>query len=121
MDDNNETPRETTGARPKPLKGWAILIGTMGMLWVFAVYIGPWAAERIPVFNEIVRTIEKHDIDAGAYFYTEIKASYEGERYLRDSLELGAPEQARFSLQFISGIVICLLLLGLGWRFLPMD
>lgn len=121
MDSNRETGRENDGTRGKRLKGWAVLVGTLGFLWVFAIYIGPWAAQRIPVFNEIVEIIEKHDIDSGAYFYTEIKASYDGERYLRDSLELGAPDQSRFTLRFFSGIVVCLLLLWLGWRFLPMD
>ncbi len=121
MNANSETPRKTNGPRPNSWKRWGVLIGTLFFLWIFGVYIGPWAAQRIPVFNEIVQTIEKNDIDAGAYFYAEIKASYEGERYLRDSLELGAPDQVRFTWRFISGIVICLLLLGLGWRYLPMD
>ena len=103
------------------VRGWIILLSVFAGLWVFAIHIGPWLETRIPVFDRIVETIEKQDIDSGAYFYTEIKASYEGERYLRSALESGAPEQAEFSLQFFSGILICLLLLVLGFKYLPND
>lgn len=102
-------------------RGWIILLSVFAGLWVFAIHIGPWLERRIPVFDRIVETIDRQDIDAGAYFYTEIKASYEGERYLRGALELGAPGQTEFSLQFCLGIFICLLLLALGFKYLPND
>ena len=45
--------------------------------------------------------------------------SYTGEKYLRQSLELAAPDQFGLTLPFISGIVSCLALLGLGFKYLP--
>jgi hypothetical protein len=101
--------------------GWIILLSVFTGLWVFAIHIGPWLETRIPVFNRIVDNMERQDIDSGAYFYTEIKASYEGERYLRSALELGAPDQTGFSLQFCLGIFICFLLLAVGFKYLPND
>jgi hypothetical protein len=91
------------------------------MIWGFGVYFGPWAAERIPMMKEIVNVIEEQDINSSAYFYTEIEASYEGERYLRESIAREVPEQSGLTLPFISAIVICIGLLALGFRYLPTD
>lgn len=119
-------PIETSESSPAPaprsrIRAWGLLIGAFAALWIFAVAVGPWLETRIPVFDKIVQTIEEQDIDSGAYFYSEIKASYEGERYLRNALELGVPDQAGVTWPFVSGIVICILMLGLGYRFLPND
>jgi hypothetical protein len=91
------------------------------MIWVFGVFVGPWLAEEIPAMNEIVKVIEAQDINSSAYFYTEIEASYEGERYLSESLAREVPEQSGLSWPFISAIVICIGLLALGFRYLPND
>ena len=58
--------------------------------------------------DDIVRVIEENDIDSGAYFYTEIEGSYSGEKYLRQSLEMGDPDAFGLTWPFISGIVTCL-------------
>lgn len=100
---------------------WGQLIGTFVALWVFAVVVGPYFETRIPTFDKIVETIDKQDIDSGAYFYTEIKASYDGERYLRNAIELGAPDQIGLTFPFLSGIAICLLILWFGFRYMPME
>jgi hypothetical protein len=102
-------------------RGWIILLSVFTGLWVFAIHIGPWLETRIPVLNRIVENIERQNIDSNAYFYTEIKASYEGERYLRSALELGAPDQTGFSLPFCLGIFFCFLLLAVGFKYLPND
>jgi len=107
--------------RKSRLKAWGQLISVFFLLWVFATVVGPWLETRIPTFNKIVETIEEQDIDSGAYFYSEIKGSYDGERYLRDALELGAPDEIGLTFSFVSGIVICLLLLWLGFRYMPVE
>ena len=91
------------------------------MIWGFGALVGPWLVEKIPTMREIVNVIEEQDINSSAYFYTEIEASYEGERYLRESLVREAPEQSGLTLPFISAIVICIALLALGFRYLPND
>ncbi len=100
-------------------KGWTILLSTLFLLWLFGVAIGPWLQHHIYGMDQIVQVIEEHDIDAGAYFYTEIEGSYAGEKYLRQALEMGAPEQFGLTIPFLSGIFFCFLLLFLGWKYLP--
>lgn len=100
-------------------KAWAILGLTFFSLWLFAMVVGPWLQHHIYGMDEIVRVIEENDIDAGAYFYTEIEGSYTGEKYLRQSLEMADPEQFGLTLSFISGIAACLVLLCLGFKYLP--
>ncbi len=103
-----------------PARGWIILITTLMGLWVFAQVIGPWGETHIPVFNDIVEVIKARDIDSGAYFYTEIEASYTAESELQGAIKLKQPDQFGFTLPFISGIVTCLLILMVGFRYLPM-
>ncbi len=112
-----ESPDPTVKKRSRG-RSWAILVSVFAGLWFFAVWAGPWLESRIPVFNRIVETIEKQDIDSGAYFYTEIKASYDGEQYLKSAL---TAEQTRVSLPFLSGVFICVLLLVVGFKYLPND
>ncbi len=117
-----EEEKRCDAERPKSRwKAWGQLIGVLAALWLFAMVVGPYFEKHIPVFDEIVRTIDKQDIDSGAYFYSEIKASEDGERYLRSSLELGAPDKIGLTLPFVSGIAICLLLLWLGFRYMPLE
>jgi|SaaInl7_200m_RNA_FD_contig_41_1642845_length_2279_multi_15_in_0_out_0_2 hypothetical protein len=113
-----------TAGKPKPgsrLRAWGLLVIGFSCVWVFAFIVGPWIQDKIPTFRKIVQVIEERDIDAGAYFYSENKESYDGERYLLESLRLGAPEEVGFTLPFIGSIVLCLIILGLGYRYLPMD
>lgn len=116
-----DNPHTAKPRRHKRLKAWGQLLGAFFLIWMFGTVVGPWLETRIPVFNKIVETIEKQDIDSNAYFYSEIKASYDAEPYLRSALEQGVPEQAGWTLPFISGIVICFVILWLGFRFMPMD
>ena len=101
------------------IKGWLTLVTVLAALWGFATVVGPWGEEHIPVFNEIVDTIEARDIDSGAYFYTEIEASYRGEKELLGGLQLKQPDQSGWTLPFISGVISCLLILTIGFYTLP--
>jgi len=103
------------------VRAWGLLILGFACVCLFAFGIGPWLEDRIPVYTEIVQVIEEQDIDSGAYFYSEIKGAYDGERYLLESLKLAAPDQVGFTLPFILCIVLCIGILGIGFRFLPMD
>ena len=118
---HTETPDSERPRQKKRLKAWGQLISALCILWLFGTVVGPWLETRIPVFNKIVETIEKQDIDSNAYFYSEIKASYDAEPYLRSALEQGVPDQAGWTWPFISGIVICLVILWLGFRYMPME
>ena len=114
-----------TGSTPQGpknrLRGWGTLAFALFLLWGFAAVVGPWAQQYIPLMDQIVQVAEERDIDMGAYFYTEIEASYNGERYLKKALDHSAPGEAAFTLPLVGGIIFCVLLLALGFRYLPLD
>lgn len=101
------------------IKGWSVFLMTLILLWVFGVAVGPWLQHYIYGMDEIVQVIEEQNIDAGAYFYTEIEGSYDGEKYLRQALETGVPDEFGLTVPFLSGIFLCFLILFLGWKYLP--
>ena len=107
--------------RKSRLRGWGLLLLTFFLLWVFAVVVGPWLRPHIPYLNQIVAVAEQQDIDMGAYFYTEIEASYDGEQYLKGALDLGAPGEAAFNPFAVAGLALCLFILWLGYRYLPLE
>ena len=101
---------------------WGILSFCVAVIWLFGAVIGPTLQPMIPLMDEIVHIADEQDIDMGAYFYTEIEASYDGEQYLRESLALSKPRgSGGFTWSFISAVVICLTLLAFVFRYLPND
>ena len=100
-------------------KAWCILGLTFLSLWIFAVAVGPWLQHHIYGMDAIVQVIEENNIDSGAYFYTEIEGANAGREYLRQSIEMAAPDQFGLTLPFISGILACLAILGFGFKYLP--
>ena len=110
-----------TGRRLPRLRAWGLLFTGFFCVWVFAFVVGPWIHDNIPAFRKIVEVIEEREIDAGAYFYSENKESYEGERYLLESLKLGIPQDVGFTLPFVGCIILCIVILWIGYRYLPMD
>jgi len=100
-------------------KSWAILGSVCAGLYLFGVWIGPWLQHHIWGMDRIVQAIEENNIDAGAYYYTEIEGAFEGQQYLSQTLQTMAPEHYGYTLPFISGIVACLLILYFGMRALP--
>ncbi len=100
-------------------KGWALLLLSLLVIYLFGTAIGPWLQHYIYGMDEIVAVMEAQDIDGGAYFYTEIEGAAEGHAYLDQSMKQMAPEHYGLNLPFISGIVCCLLILFFGFRYLP--
>lgn len=98
-----------------------MLLTVFGLLAVFALYVGPWFQKQVPIVDEIFTLIEEQDINSNAYFYTDIEGSYDGERFLKGSIRLADEKEARLNIPFIAGLVCCILILGLGYRFMPMD
>lgn len=103
-------------------RGWGMLTLCAAAIWLFGSVIGPALQSVIPLMDEIVYIADERDIDMGAYFYTEIEASFDGEQYLRESLALSKPEgSGGFTWPFLSAVVLCVVLLALGFRYLPND
>lgn len=103
------------------LKSWGVLLAALGLVGGFAFVVGPWLQKQIPIVDEMFTLIEEHEINSNAYFYTDIEASYDGEKFLRNSIRLADEKEARLNIPFISGLVCCILILWLGYRFMPMD
>ncbi len=103
------------------IKSWGVLFLTFFLLWLFAFFIGPWGERNIPVFKNITKVIEANNIDSTAYMYTEIESSYSGEKNLIESLRLKIPEKTGFTMEFLSGVICCFILLLIGFKYLPVD
>lgn len=101
------------------VKAWTILFSCFALLYLFGVSIGPRLQHHIHGMDEVVQVMQNHDIDGGAYYYTEIEAAHEGHAYLSQSVWTMSPEHYGLTLPLLSGIVICLLILYFGFRFLP--
>jgi hypothetical protein len=101
------------------LKGWTVLVSVCLLVYLFAVKIGPWLITHIWGMDKIARVIDEQNIDAGAYYYTEIEGAYDGQQYLSQSLQLMAPDQYGLTLPFLLGIALCLLILYFGMKSLP--
>ncbi len=96
-----------------------MLVSVCLFLYLFAVKIGPWLLHHIWGLDRIAQVIEDQNIDAGAYYYTEIEGAYEGQQYLSQSIQLMAPEHYGLTLPFLLGIALCLLILFFGMKALP--
>ncbi len=110
-------PRPDNSSR---LRSWIILASVLFSVWIFAVYLGPWLENHIPLMDEIVKVVEEQDINANAYFYTEIEASSDGEQFLRGSLEHTGRDDYGVTFAFISGVILCILILFFGYWFMPL-
>jgi len=102
-------------------KAWGVLLTVFGLLAFFALYAGPWLQKQVPIVDQMFTLIEEQDINSNAYFYTDIEGSYDGERFLKGAIRLADDKEGRLNIPFFAGLVCCILILGLGYRFMPMD
>ncbi len=103
------------------IKSWSILLISLGLIAVFAFAIGPWFQKQVPIVDEMFTLIEEHDINSNAYFYTDIEGAYDGEKYLKNAIRLSDEKEARLNIPFIAGVICCILILALGFKYLPND
>ncbi len=101
-------------------KAYIIFFSTLSLIWVFMIYLGPWLETQIPIFSSIVKVIEERELNANAYFYTEIEASYDGERYLVEALKMGVVDNGISNYANLLAIFLCFAILYLGFRTLPL-
>ena len=111
----------TKHTKPSKIQSWSILLLSVGLIAVFAFAIGPWFQKQVPIVDEIFTLIEEHDINSNAYFYTDIEGAYDGEKYLRGAIRHANEKEARLNIPFIAGLICCILILGIGFKFLPLE
>ena len=66
-------------------KGILKLLISICLLLTFLYGVGPWL-EQLPLFRPIVELIDARDIDAGAYYYTDIEEFSDAEHNIRHSM-----------------------------------
>lgn len=72
-------------ARQGLLKGWGILFLAVAGLFLFIYVLGP-AGLKTPPLEPMATFIEENDINANAYYYTEVDEFFLAERHMRDHL-----------------------------------
>lgn len=72
-------------ARQGLLRGWGYLFLAFAGLFLFIFVLGP-AGLKTPLLEPMSTFIEENDINANAYFYTEVDEFFLAERHMRDHL-----------------------------------
>jgi len=80
----SNTPGPPTGG-PGTVRRWGLLLAWLVGIWVFVHLVAP-QANRLDSVRAMTDHIRTHDIDATAYFYTEIEESGMAEQALRNTL-----------------------------------
>ena len=99
-------------------RSWGKLIFFSFLIWSFGWVIGPYITNNIPIYTQIVQVVEERDIDSAAYMYEESVGSYDGEYYLSDSFKHSGRDDYGPTKAFFSGMALCFIILGLGWRYI---
>lgn len=118
MTSENSADRHSARTPSSRIKAWAAFFLCVFAVWSFMFYVGPWIRDSIPIMKELTRIAEEKDIDTTAFFYSENKEFYEGERYLRETLDLKQPEGYGWNPPFFLGIGLCILILAVGFYFM---
>ena len=100
------------------LRAWANLLFFSFLIWVFGWVVGPYFENNIATYSQIVQVVEEQGINSAAYTYQESVGSYDGEYYLRDSLQHSGRKDYGVTLFFLAGIASCFIILGIGWRYI---
>lgn len=69
------------------IRRWALLFAFMAATALFLFVIGPMGLESEPL-KPMAEFIEENDINANAYFYTEVDEFFSAERHMREHLKL---------------------------------
>lgn len=69
------------------LRGWLALISSVFIVLSFLLIVGPMGLET-DAFKPMADFIEENDINANAYYYTEVDEFFAAERHMRENLAL---------------------------------
>lgn len=76
-----------TSRREVLVKQWAKLVFIVLSVWVLLFVLGPVGLET-KTLKPMADFIEENNIDANAYYYTEVEEFFEAERHMREYLGL---------------------------------
>ena len=72
---------------PGSVKAWTVLGACVGALILFIYVIGPAGLET-DTLKPMADFIEANQINANAYYYTEVEEFFSAERHMREHLKL---------------------------------
>jgi len=77
---------------PGPLRRWGMLLAWFAGIWCFVFLLAPLARHFEPV-RTLTDFIRVHDIDAAAYYYTEVEEFSIAEQAVRNTMTYAHAEQ----------------------------
>lgn len=116
---NKPMKKQRMGKKRSGLRVWGIFLLGIVCIGAFILFLSPWIEHRVPALAKVARISKEMGIAPDAYFYAETEISYDSERYVRESLELKAPDQTGMTLPVAASILLSLFILWLGYKLLP--
>lgn len=81
-----------TAGGPGALRRWGLLLAWIAGIWCFVYMVAPLARQIGPV-RTLTNFIRVHDIDATAYYYTEVEEFAIAEHAVRDTMTYAHADQ----------------------------
>jgi len=72
-------------SRPEVLKNWLKLLLWVAIVLSFMFYWGPWLIMKTPGYKPVLKAINDQDINANAYFYSDVDEFFEGHYHLENT------------------------------------
>jgi hypothetical protein len=76
-----------SGKGPVDWKSWGVILAALVGLCLFLFVLGPMGLQTDRL-KPMADFIEEHEINANAYYYTEVDEFFEAERHMREHLQL---------------------------------
>ena len=76
---------DKNNAAPGPLRRWGLLLAWIAGIWCFVFLVAPLLRHIGPV-RTLADFNRDNDIDAGAYYYTEVEEFAVAEHAIRDAM-----------------------------------
>lgn len=87
----------------------------IGAVYLFGISVGPWITTSLPILNSFIQVVEEHDIDTGAYYYTETKEMDVAQQYVVQAVSESVPGEGTFSWPVLAGLTTSLLICFIGF------
>lgn len=84
--------QDTNSADPRSLRRWGLLLVWIAGIWCFVFLLAPLLQNVGPV-RTLTDFIRANDIDATAYYYTEVEEFAVAEHAVRDTMEHAHTQQ----------------------------
>lgn len=101
------------------LQKWGLLLSGIALTGILIFVVVPWVQSHIPFLDQMVKTAKERKIDPSAYFYSESQVSYDSESYIKETIEVKAPDQMEWTFPLIIIFIVFSIVVWVGHRYLP--